>query len=428
MSTQEKKPSTTKSKKQNKETTDATISPVPQVPSSSAAVPPVETEAEGRGPSGREAEGRGHKKHEHHKHKNRLSKDKLYTDFHENLVAIVDAKNQFNKRLEKIISKHIHNELINMFKEAKTTTEETNQPDQILIEFQKLLRGVTKWSSGQIYDFYETIKSDPDCKNVEDILRASCIGTLKVLSSLRTRPLHKNEKINLVIPEIKSFIYKCLGSTAKDLFANPYFFNPNVSREKYYKNQQYVRDMIRRCIADNIIDALPIDNILNDYIKSYETKTSQIVNDKKEEENIKDELAKEGYYSQTDHWFFSDSDIDTDESDNDDKNDKNEAASDDKSDAASDKSDATSEAVSDVEDTDVDSEDDKDNDAKKEEDDNKDDNKKDDKDDDDNASASEKEDEDSNKVISLPKKDIKQIIKPKPKQQIKKKNVKFNKK
>lgn len=252
----------------------------------------------------------------HHKH-HRIDKNRLYVDFHENLVAIVDAKNQFNKRLEKLLSKHIHNQLRDLFEEARELTAQNSQQDQILIEFQKLLKGVSKWTSGQIYDFYNVIHDDPECKNVEEILRASCIGTSKVLSSIRTRPLRQNEKIKVVIPEIKSFIHKCLVASAKEVYANPYLFNPNVPREKFYKNQVYVRDMIKKCIADNIIDVLPIDDILNEYIQTFDTPVSkkEPVAEEDSKKKISDELAKEGYYDKEDHSFFSDSDIEAEDDD-----------------------------------------------------------------------------------------------------------------
>ena len=96
--------------------------------------------------------------------------------------------------------------------------------------------------------------------------------------------------------------------------------------------------MIKKCIADNIIDVLPIDDILNDYIQTFDGPVS-----KKEPleqdsgKKISDELAKEGYYDKEDHSFFSDSDIETED--------------DDTEDAAAEESETDDEETEDAEDT-----------------------------------------------------------------------------
>ena len=63
-----------------------------------------------------------------------------------NIPVLVDAKAEYTMQLIHILSPHLYNGLNKIYNDAKDVSNEENEPQNILMNFQNLLSAIPKWN------------------------------------------------------------------------------------------------------------------------------------------------------------------------------------------------------------------------------------------------------------------------------------------
>ena len=64
-----------------------------------------------------------------------------------NIAILVDAKLEYNKQIIKLLKPHIFQGIKRIYVEAKNICEDENNPNNVLMIFQKILSNIPKWSN-----------------------------------------------------------------------------------------------------------------------------------------------------------------------------------------------------------------------------------------------------------------------------------------
>ena len=179
-----------------------------------------------------------------------------------NIPVIADAKSEYITQLTRVLTPHIFEGIISIFKDAKNIVIESNEEDKILNTFQLLLSNIPKWTQEIIDD--ECTRITSKCDWLEDLLTAIIICQTKILTAIRTN--NSNKKINIKIPKLDHFIHRCYIQTARELWKNPYLFNEQVTRCEYQKNMRECNLLIDNSINEVIRKQLPVRTILKEYL------------------------------------------------------------------------------------------------------------------------------------------------------------------
>merc|ERR1712072_150486 len=100
-------------------------------------------------------------------------------------------------QLVQILSPHLYNSINQIYSDAKEISNNENEPDNALMNFQNLLSNIPKWNQEIINEQYNNILNNSGCDYLEDLLTAIIVSHTKVLTAIKVGNVQK--KINITI-------------------------------------------------------------------------------------------------------------------------------------------------------------------------------------------------------------------------------------
>ena len=213
-----------------------------------------------------------------------------------NVPVLVDAKAEYTMQMITILLPHLYTGIRRIYIDAKAKSDEDNEPENILMNFQNLLSSIPKWNQEIVTDEYKIIVEESDCDYLEDLLTAIIVSHTKVLTAIRVGNLQK--KINIKIPKIENFIHKTYIQLAREFWKNPYLFDDDsISKIEYQRNIRDCEKIISEGIQETIRKQLPVKHILKEYLgDSYEEECDEDISknvSEQEMNNIKKMIKSE---------------------------------------------------------------------------------------------------------------------------------------
>jgi hypothetical protein len=175
------------------------------------------------------------------------------------LNLLVDTRKEFSIYLINDLSIELNKGINSLYHNCKTKSNDNNE---ILIFFQKILADVPKWNTTILTLETERIKKS--IPYIEDLLSSVFISNMRLLCSIK----NKNKQINIKIPKLENFIHKCYIQIAKEFWSYTYFFSENHNKLEIQKNKRQIECIIKLSIEEVIRKSLPIKSILKDYLET----------------------------------------------------------------------------------------------------------------------------------------------------------------
>jgi len=177
------------------------------------------------------------------------------------LNVLVEAKKEYLGQLCLLMCPLMIQAFQAMFKEA----EKLVKGKRTLLQFQKLLKEVPNWN-----DHLAKQNSDDICNTCSwfsDLLAAVFVSFVKILSSVRLKS--DNKKISIKLPTNELFVHTCYINAAKELYRDPYIFDEEMNE---YERDAKLSTRFSICIEASIKELLPIQQILENYMRQGESK------------------------------------------------------------------------------------------------------------------------------------------------------------
>jgi hypothetical protein len=165
----------------------------------------------------------------------------------------------------------------NMYKEA----EKMSKGKRVLMQFQALLKEVPNWNDHIVKQ--NTDEAGRTCSWFSDLLAAVFVSFVKILSSVRLKT--DNKKISIKLPTNELFVHTCFINAAKDLYRDPYIYEEEQNEHARDTNLAHRFSI---CIEATIKELLPIQQILETYMKQSAGAQSVDLNMEEEVEDTED--------------------------------------------------------------------------------------------------------------------------------------------
>jgi primosomal protein N'' len=172
------------------------------------------------------------------------------------LNVLVEAKKEYLGQLCLLMCPLMIQAFQNMFKEA----EKLVKGKRTLLQFQKLLKEVPNWN-----DHLAKQNSDEICNTCSwfsDLLAAVFVSFVKILSSVRLKS--DNKKISIKLPTNELFVHTCYINAARELYRDPYIFDEEMNE---HERDAKLSTRFSICIEASIKELLPIQQILENYMR-----------------------------------------------------------------------------------------------------------------------------------------------------------------
>ena len=182
------------------------------------------------------------------------------------LNLLVDTKKEFTILLINDLTPEIKKGIYSIYNNCKN---KTNDKQNILFLFQKILSEVPNWNSIIINSETNRIKNR--ISYLEDLITAVFVSNMRLLCSIK----NKDKEIKVKVPKLENFIHKCYIEVAKEFWESTYLFNENLNALEIQKNKKQIDFYIKNSIENVIRKLLPIKTILKDYLETnFDTETT----------------------------------------------------------------------------------------------------------------------------------------------------------
>ena len=184
---------------------------------------------------------------------------------------LVEIKNEYNNRVNNILSKLIYEGLNSIYSKSK----EVSKGDDVLKIFQSFLKRVPKWNEEILVNELERIKSSMTSENFE-LLNILIKAALRSSYDILTHDMQNNkiviENRKSIIDnfEFSNFIQDIYINCSKEIYNNPFLFYHNYSPVEIKRNQREILILIKKSIEESIKSTIPIELIVNIYISDSE--------------------------------------------------------------------------------------------------------------------------------------------------------------
>ena len=185
------------------------------------------------------------------------------------LNLLVDTKKEFSLLLILDLHQEINKGIFSIYNHCKLQLD-TNKQTTLLPIFQKMLSEIPNWNNEIIQS--ETNRIKKTIPHIEDLLTAVFISNMRLLCSVK----NTQKKIKVKVPKLDVFIHKCYIYTARELWQTLYLFNETKDKLKKQENNKKIEDTIIKSIENVIRKLLPIKTILNDYLETNLTETTDL--------------------------------------------------------------------------------------------------------------------------------------------------------
>ena len=183
------------------------------------------------------------------------------------LNLLVDTKKEFSLLLILDLHQEINKGIFSIFNHCKLQLDK-DKMNTLLPMFQKMLSEIPNWNNQIIQS--ETNRIKKNIPHIEDLLTAVFISNMRLLCSIK----NNQKKIKVKVPKLDVFIHKCYIYTARELWQTIYLFNETKDKLKKQENNKKIEDIIIKSIENVIRKLLPIKTILNDYLETNLTETT----------------------------------------------------------------------------------------------------------------------------------------------------------
>jgi hypothetical protein len=172
--------------------------------------------------------------------------------------VLVEAKKEYLSQLCSLMCPVMILAFQDMYMEA----QKLSKGKRVLIQYQKLLKEVPNWNDHIVKQNSDNVCNS--CSWFSDLLAAVFVSFVKILSSVRLQTVTK--KISIKLPTNDMFVHTCYVNAAKDLYKDPYIYDEEMN--------EHVRDSkltsrFTACIEGTIKELLPIQQILETYMKQH---------------------------------------------------------------------------------------------------------------------------------------------------------------
>ena len=116
-------------------------------------------------------------------------------------------------QLKSILTPHFYEKLVSIYDDAKNYQKSNN----ILRNFQYLLRDIKLWNQDVIDEETNRILSVTKCDYIDYLLKAVFIINTKILTSVNIYNENNNKQIEVSIPNLSHFVHKCYQESAKNI-------------------------------------------------------------------------------------------------------------------------------------------------------------------------------------------------------------------
>lgn len=226
----------------------------------------------------------------------------MYPTYEKNIAEI---KNDYTKCLTNIMVPFIYEGIKSCYShallidEAYTENGKYNLDEKspgILKLFQLCLKEIATLNNATIENETNRIKSCSKCSTwFEPLVRATIKSHIVLYTFTHPNkvPDILKEKFHEKV-EIKDFVHKCYIESAKSIYNNPKLFYHEYPSLTIKKNQREIYKILRNSIEVAIINMLPMDSILKEYLSNdYTDIENDMSNNMSQYENIKALLERE---------------------------------------------------------------------------------------------------------------------------------------
>lgn len=172
-----------------------------------------------------------------------------------------EAKTEYTRQVCNFLVPALEHYFLDMLTETK---EREKDPKKVLFQFQKQLEEIPDWNVDKVQRETALILGNIKCDYMEELLTAVFIAHTKVLSAIRLTS--KQKKLQITIPKLDHFLFRCLQECARKLWSNAYLLSDQVSNIDRQKNLRQVEQLIHEGVLQSIHGMLPVKNILREYL------------------------------------------------------------------------------------------------------------------------------------------------------------------
>ena len=181
-----------------------------------------------------------------------------------NVPILVEAKNSYTIQLVQILKPVLLEGILSIYAEAKDYCEENNQPDSILLIFQRYLSNIPRWTNQEVCE--ETEKVLYHCDWIEDLITAIFVSHTKILAAIKVNADDNSRNVTLKIPSTENFLHKIYEEMARTFWKKSYLLRELDDKIKYQMNLNMCEDLIEKCITDSVVKMIPVKDILSDVL------------------------------------------------------------------------------------------------------------------------------------------------------------------
>jgi len=151
----------------------------------------------------------------------------------------------------------------------------------LLKTFQENLEKIPKWNSMIVMKEYDRFKINSNCSWLDKLIKVSFLAEFKIASN--------NSDIKVDIPKSQDFIHICYVELAREVWSKPQIMYDGLSNEIRKVYEIELDTIIESIIMKVIKNLLPLEKIVNNYLKSVEEENYNSDDDDKKSVNY-DEL------------------------------------------------------------------------------------------------------------------------------------------
>jgi hypothetical protein len=184
------------------------------------------------------------------------------------LNVLVEAKKEYLSQLCSLMCPV----MIQAFQDLYVDAQKLSKGKRVLLQYQKLLQEVPNWNDHIVKQNSDNVCNS--CSWFSDLLAAVFVSFVKILSSVRLKT--DTKKISIKLPTNELFVHTCYINAAKDLYKDPYIYDEEMN-EHVRDSKLSVRFTL--CIESTIKELLPIQQILETYMKQQGGESVDLNND-----------------------------------------------------------------------------------------------------------------------------------------------------
>ena len=185
---------------------------------------------------------------------------------HNKVDVLVEAKKDYTNQLKDILVGPMYNGFLTIYNDAKENCIKKRSLDQRLKKFQSYISKIPKWTDEELNIECNRIIRLSKCDWIEYLITVVFVTHAKIRASIKNNNVeYKNIQID--VPEKNQFIHKCYIEAARKIWKNAYLYDDeNISDSEYQRNIRDIETLINEAIDITIRQALPIRNLLEEYL------------------------------------------------------------------------------------------------------------------------------------------------------------------